>query len=394
MCEPPLTAGPIVSRPLRHRYSSTRRPKGFRAELVRCCRARPTDSHHIYSVFRRRDKQANSRQLPTYRVVPAHVPWERLWTRWSNGGRRRLWLALLTISAADFGGTFGDAGRRICTPRTVAGPRTSTPPWCEDPKSLCRRLTYHSHCFAHPPTRKDLPLLAHVREVNTDAETAAYLGDGGIRRRWQPAAAMSPARSRTASIVSLEGMTYALRRAHRSGSGQHCGWQFYQAGASDAASHGFKAAVSNMQVGAENTLGRYRRIAWRGRGACAARSSVGIHSAQPRHAARRENRILVPRAADPSTSGTTVRPFLPDRRRSAGLCARRRNVRRHLCGGFPARTAAGAAERTLRTILAALSESGTKPDQPGSRTLSAPRSLASTSTVVKPPMLAQLCAFP
>jgi hypothetical protein len=223
-CEPPLTAGTYRLKATQTSVQlDATAEKGFTTELDFVVAAPrftliPTD---VYSVFPPKGQAGEfGGSFPHIVLSRRTLPWERTLDPLVQRGDDDTtpWLALLTISAADFGGTFPEVETRVVqdllTPGgTVAGPRDVDPSLVhEDPKSLCATIDIPFALFrAIAPTRKDLPLLAHVREVNTDAkETAAYLGDGwhsvvvGNRLpRNEPGTEVE----NRVYLVSLEGMT-------------------------------------------------------------------------------------------------------------------------------------------------------------------------------------------
>jgi len=222
----------------------------------------PTD---VYSVYPPKGQAGEfGGHFPHIVLSRRTLPWERTLEPGHQRGENDTtpWLALLSLAATDFGGAFPELETRmvkdLLTPETaIAGPSEIRLAKHEDDKHLCTTIDLPVALFrAIAPIRKDLALLAHVREVNTDAkETAAYLGDGwhavivGNRLpRTEPGVEVE----NRAYLVSLEGMAYTLPSEPESLDGKAkvrlavlSSWTFRCREA-----QGFKAAVDRMRVGA------------------------------------------------------------------------------------------------------------------------------------------------
>lgn len=221
----------------------------------------PTD---VYSVYPPKGQAGElGGHFPHIVLSRRTLPWERPLEpdHQRDENDTTPWLALLTLAAADFGGAFPELETRmvkaLLKPEgAIAGPRDVQLAKHEDDKHLCTTIDIPVALFrAIAPVRKDLALLAHVREVNTGAkETAAYLGDGWhsviVGNRLPRTEADKEIENR-AYLVSLEGMAYALPSEPESLNGKEkvrlavlSSWTFRCRD-----SQGFKAAVDRMRVG-------------------------------------------------------------------------------------------------------------------------------------------------
>ena len=176
----------------------------------------------IYSVYPPNEKAGDfASTLPHVVFSRRTLPWERPVAK--TGDDLSPWMALLVFSAADFpaGSNFPDivtrpVGELLNPPNGEAvGPDLKLEAG-ESPEDLCTTIDIAWDVFqATAPSYKDLPFLAHVREVNTGAkETSSFLADGWFsvvlaNRFPQPQEGKEPpdGRENRAYLVSLEGLT-------------------------------------------------------------------------------------------------------------------------------------------------------------------------------------------
>jgi hypothetical protein len=221
-CEPPLVAG-------QYRLEAVQSSPELEAEFATALdfvvdaprfALLPTD---VYSVYPPKGQAGDfGGTFPHIVLSRRTLPWERTLEPRSRRrpGDTTPWLALLTVSAADFGGVFPELATRMISEllepgAEIAGPTGIKLSPHENPQHLCASVDLPASLFsAIAPSLSDLALLAHVREVNTGAkETAAYLGDGWhsvvVGNRLPRPDPGGEAENRV-YLVSLEGMAYAL----------------------------------------------------------------------------------------------------------------------------------------------------------------------------------------
>jgi hypothetical protein len=222
----------------------------------------------IYSVYPPKGQTgAFGGSLPHVVLSRRTLPWERKLVPGSRPPDDRSaddvspWLALLMFAAADFpGGDFPEVKTRkvkdLINPGAgIAGPdlgKAGLAPH-EHEDDLCTTVDLPVAVFAAIAPRPDeLPLLAHVREINTDAkETASYLGEGWysiVVGNRVPRLGPVDVENR-ACLVSLEGLADCLPGGKRAGHNAVrlavlSSWSFF-ARPGDP----FKGAVAGMTTG-------------------------------------------------------------------------------------------------------------------------------------------------
>jgi hypothetical protein len=159
--------------------------------------------------------------LPHLVLRPRNLPWER--TVWPKSPREP-WLALLVLSEQDISegkavvktGTVGDlapdAPAAALWSRTEAGATMLLPNFTrdEDPKTAVRLLDLDLKVFRKLcPRRDELPLLAHVRCVDTTNKIPLEMVADGefavlVANRFPPAGA------NTVHLISLEGWAHLI----------------------------------------------------------------------------------------------------------------------------------------------------------------------------------------
>ena len=221
-CEPPLTAGLYR---LDAAQTSPELEAAFATALDFVVDAPrfaflPTD---VYSVYPPKGQVGEfGGTFPHIVLSRRTLPWERTLEPGSRRepGDTTPWLALLTVSAADFGGAFPELETRMVSALLDPGDKIAGPSGIklllhENPQHLCAMIDIPARLFsAIAPSRCEIALLTHVREVNTGAkETAAYLGDGWhsvvVGNRLPRAEPGNEVENRV-YLVSLEGMAYVL----------------------------------------------------------------------------------------------------------------------------------------------------------------------------------------
>ena len=382
-CEPPLTAG-------QYRLHALQKSAALEAEFETTLdfvvdtprfALLPTD---VYSVYPPKGQAGEfSGTFPHIVLSRRTLPWERTLEPGTlrRAGDTAPWLGLLTVSAADFGGAFPELETRqigaLLEPGdNIAGPKEIKLSPHESRQHLCSTIDIPARLFgAIAPSRSDLALLAHVREVNTGAkETMAYLGDGWhsvIASNRLPRAESGAEVDNRAFLVSLEGMAHALPPSVNPFDGKATvrlavlsSWSFRV-----RQEQGFKDAASNIQSDA-------LRLGWNdkfgGDGEAKERVQRALrmgYTLALNHANRLGEKTVSWYRGPliPVPPGELARRFLPDRRRGRWATCPEDGMFGMFphAAAFQPRSATRLAEPVFRPVAAAVPAANAQPHQSG-----------------------------